>query len=76
MIMPFLYGPEVLRSKMGVPEEDVDHQESYRRRIKALKVLLTEMAAGFGFGPMVRDTEEDVEDVSVMDRVKDILLKG
>lgn len=77
MIMPFLYGPEVLRSKMGVSEEAVDHQEFYRRRLRAVKVLLTEMAAGFGFAPMVKDTEgEDVEDVSVMEKVKDILLKG
>lgn len=73
MIMPFLYGPEVLRAKMGIPEEEVEHKEFYKRRIKALKILLTEMAAGFGFGPNVRNDGEEVEDVSVMDKVREIL---
>lgn len=77
MTMPFLYGPEVLRAKMGISIQEVAHEEFYTRRIKALKVLLTELAAGFGFGPMVRDAGgEEVEDVSVMDRVREVLLAG
>ncbi len=77
MIMPFLYGPEVLRAKMGIDPEGVGHGDFYSRRMEALKVLLAEMAAGFGFGPLVRgDGGEEVEDVSVMERVRGILLTG
>lgn len=75
IIMPFLYGPEVLRTKMGITVEDVGHEEFYRRRMKALKILLTEMAAGFGFGPLVKD-EGEREDFGVMERVKGILVTG
>jgi hypothetical protein len=74
MIMPFLYGPEVLRAKIGIPEESVSHEEFYNRRMKALKVLLTELAAGFGFGPGVKDAGEEAEDMGIMDRVRGILL--
>ncbi|MHB8158503.1 MAG: YkgJ family cysteine cluster protein [Desulfocucumaceae bacterium] len=76
MMMPFLYGPEVLRAKMGIAVEEVGHSEFYNRRMKALKVLLTEMAAGFGFGPNVKGGDEEVEDFGVMDRVKGILVTG
>ena len=76
MIMPFLYGPEVLRAKMGIPVEDVGHEEFYVRRMKALKVLLAEMAAGFGFGPLMKDDGEEREDFNLMDRVKGILVTG
>ncbi|MCL6610181.1 MAG: YkgJ family cysteine cluster protein [Peptococcaceae bacterium] len=77
MIMPFLYGPEVLRAKLGIPEGEAGHEEFYERRIKALKVLLTELAAGFGFGPLAKVPDgEEVEDAGIMDRVGEILLKG
>ncbi|HBV98177.1 MAG: hypothetical protein JL50_00285 [Peptococcaceae bacterium BICA1-7] len=76
MIMPFLYGPEVLRAKMGIPVEEVGHEEFYLRRMRALKVFLTEMAAGFGFGPLVKDGDEEREDFNLMDRVKGILATG
>ncbi|MCL6479535.1 MAG: YkgJ family cysteine cluster protein [Peptococcaceae bacterium] len=77
MIMPFLYGPEVLREKMDIPPEEVSHEEFYRRRIKALRVLLTELAAGFGFGPLVKNRMgEEVEDASVMEKVRGILQTG
>jgi len=76
IMMPFLYGPEVLRSKMGLTMEAVGHEEFYLRRLKALKVFLTEMAAGFGFGPLVRDNGEEVEDKVVMDAVRKILLNS
>jgi Fe-S-cluster containining protein len=76
MILPFLYGPDLLRAKMGISEEEVGHEEFYARRMKALKVLLTEMAAGFGFGPLVKDGEEEREDFNLMDRVKGILATG
>ncbi|MFZ5644636.1 MAG: YkgJ family cysteine cluster protein [Bacillota bacterium] len=77
MIMPFLYGPDVLRTKMGISEEEVGHEEFYRRRMKALKVFLTEMAAGFGFGPLVQNNPDEVkEDFSVMEKVRGILKTG
>ncbi|MHB8917422.1 MAG: YkgJ family cysteine cluster protein [Desulfocucumaceae bacterium] len=76
MIMPFLYGPDVLRTKMGISSGEVSHEEFYIRRIKALKVLLTEMAAGFGFGPQLKEDGDEVEDMGIMDRVRGILLTG
>lgn len=76
MIMPFLYGPEVLRAKMGITPEEVGHEEFYARRMKALKVVLTELAAGFGFGPQVRDDGREVEDVGIMERISGMLRGG
>jgi Fe-S-cluster containining protein len=77
MIMPFLYGPDLLRAKMDISPEKVAHEEFYRRRIKALRVLLTELAAGFGFGPLAgRSSAEGAEDGSIMDRVRNVLLTG
>ncbi|MFZ5595982.1 MAG: YkgJ family cysteine cluster protein [Bacillota bacterium] len=77
MIMPFLYGPDLLREKMGISVEDVGHEEFHRRRIKAVKALLTDLAAGFGFGPLaVAAGGKELEDMGVMDRVKGILKSG
>lgn len=74
MIMPFLYGPEVLRAKLAIPDGGVGHEEFYSRRIKALKVLLEDLAAGFGFGPLAVNGAEEVEDAGIMERVREILL--
>ncbi|WP_066634620.1 YkgJ family cysteine cluster protein [Desulfolucanica intricata] len=78
MMSPFLYGPEILRAKLGISEEEVSHEEFYLRRIKALKVILTDMAAGFGFGPLAEQFKAEGTGAmfagSMMDRVKKILL--
>lgn len=77
MIMATLFSPDVLMSKLGIGVGDVGHEEFYRRRIKALRVILTDMAAGFGFGPeAARFLEGSTPELSVMDRMKDILLTG
>jgi len=75
MMNPFLYGPELLRAKLGISEEQVGYEEFYRRRMKALKVVLTDMAAGFGCGPLAEQAEDmRGQSGSMMDRVKKILL--
>ncbi|MCL6561069.1 MAG: YkgJ family cysteine cluster protein, partial [Firmicutes bacterium] len=77
MMMTILFSPEALRSKLGISVEDVDHEEFYRRRMKALKAVLAEMAAGFGFGPQAATfLEGGNPQMSVMDRMKNILAYG
>lgn len=77
MMMTILYSPDALRSKLGVSVADVGHEEFYRRRIKALKAVLTDLAAGFGFGPLAaKFLEGDTPEKSVMDRMKNILMNG
>lgn len=74
MIMPFLYGPEVLREKTGISPGEVSHEEFYYRRMRALRLLLAELAAGFGFGPGGGRWAEAVKDVTLMDKVSKLLL--
>lgn len=77
MMMPLLYGPDLLRSKLRISEQEVDHEEFYRRRIKALKVIMTELAAVFGYGPQANQTREgNVFGGSMIDRMKQVLLTG
>lgn len=77
MLMPLFYGPDILRKKLSISEEAVDHEEFYRRRIKAIKAVLTEIAAGFGYGPLAEKAKEgEVFGGSMMDRMKQILLTG
>lgn len=70
MMLPLLYGPDVLRGKLSISEEEVSHEEFYRRRMKALKVVLTDIAAGFGFGPKAGE----VFSGSLMERMKEVLV--
>ncbi|MDO7787735.1 YkgJ family cysteine cluster protein [Desulforamulus aquiferis] len=76
MLMPLLYGPDLLRNKLGLSEEYLSHEEFYRRRIKALKVILMDIAAGFGYGPVERAEEGMGLGGSIMDRIKELLVKG
>lgn len=50
VLMPLLFSPDILRAKFNISEQ-VDPEEFYRRRLEALKMVLEEMAGGFGFGP-------------------------
>ncbi|MDI6632517.1 MAG: YkgJ family cysteine cluster protein [Bacillota bacterium] len=52
LLMPLLYFPDILRAKLGISEAELDHELFYRRRLKAARTLLTEMAASFGYGPL------------------------
>ena len=77
MMMTILYSPDALRSRLGISTGEVGHEEFYRRRMKALKAVLTDLAAGFGFGPSaVRFLEGDIPETSIMDRMKKILVTG
>ncbi|MEW6063727.1 hypothetical protein P378_10255 [Desulforamulus profundi] len=77
IMMPLFYGPDLLRNKLGISEQEVDHEEFYRRRMKALKVILTELAAGFGHGPLVGQAKEgNIYGGSMMERMKQVLLTG
>ncbi|MFA7467535.1 MAG: YkgJ family cysteine cluster protein [Desulfotomaculaceae bacterium] len=75
MIIPFLYAPDILRKRMGAAVEDVNHEEFHRRRMEAVKFLLTDLAAGFGFGPRANQGV-DGNSGSFMDRVGKILAQG
>ncbi|ABO49972.1 protein of unknown function UPF0153 [Desulforamulus reducens MI-1] len=77
MLLPLLYGPDMLRHKLGISEEKVDHEEFYRRRMKALKVILTDMAAGFGHGPLAQRVKAgETFAGSIMERMKQVLVSG
>lgn len=78
MMYPFLFAPEILRSKLGLGEDQVSHEELYRRRLKALQALLTEVAAGFGLGPGAssNDNGTTTPGGSLMERVSRILRTG
>lgn len=80
MMEPLLYGPDMFRAKLGLTESAVSHEEFYRRRMKALQVLLTDLAAGFGFGPLAEAARagslEESFGGSLMERIKKILLTG
>lgn len=74
---PFLFGPEVLRTKLGITEEEIGHEEFYRRRLKALREVLTDLAAGFGFGPGEPGFADKKQGAaSVMEKVKNILISS
>ncbi|GAB6157227.1 hypothetical protein JCM39194_04270 [Desulfotomaculum varum] len=76
ILMPLLYGPDSLRSKLEITEQAVNHEEFYCRRMKALKAVLTELAAGFGYGPLAQTFVNSDNQGSMMERVKKILLTG
>ncbi len=72
LLIPLLFFPDLLRTKLGVGVESLDHESFYRRRLQAAKVVLTEMAASFGHGPMAGTTSTD-EDTPVLERVRQII---
>lgn len=77
MMMPVLFSPDALRAKLDMPVEEVGHEEFYRRRINALKLVLTDLAAGFGFGPRAASfLNGNIPDQSVMERMKKVLATG
>ncbi|MEW5762700.1 MAG: YkgJ family cysteine cluster protein [Bacillota bacterium] len=73
VLLPFLFAPDLLRLKLGVTGEAVGHEEFYRRRMHALHVLLTDLAAGAGYGPQPADAGSGT---TLMERVKEILVYG
>lgn len=75
MMAPLLFGPDMLRAKLGIDPGVVGHEEFYRRRMKALRVVLNDIAAGFGFGPGA-GSQADLQPVSMMERMKEILVRG
>lgn len=77
LIAPLLFGADMLRKKVGLTGEEVSHEEFYRRRLKALRALLTELAACFGFGHRAGASKgETVNTATMMEQVKNILIEG
>lgn len=72
VLLPFLFAPDLLRARLGLTEEAVSHEEFYRRRMRALHTLLTDLAAGAGYGPRTGAASE----TTLMDRVKEMLVCG
>jgi Fe-S-cluster containining protein len=73
ILMPLLFTPDLLRKKLGIGEEVMDHETFYRRRLKATRVILTEMAASFGFGPLAGQDSADQE-MSLATRLRQLIL--
>lgn len=80
MIIPFLYAPEILRARLNIPDSAVDHEEFYRRRLLAVKVVLTDLAAVLGYGPRAGQVSEAEPGTAfggnLMDRVRPVLRTG
>ncbi|MBE0465887.1 MAG: YkgJ family cysteine cluster protein [Candidatus Desulforudis sp.] len=79
MIAPFLYAPEIIRARVNIPEREVNHEEFYRRRMQALRILLTEVAAGLGYGPGAAAQGGEsgiVTGRSLMERIRPVLMTG
>lgn len=78
IIMPLIYGADALRSRLGSSVEGVSHEELYRRRMKALKLVLTDLAAFFLHSPSDQQVEDvdtaPMVSVNIFDRIKKILL--
>lgn len=47
--MLFLFEPDLIREEFEISENDVGHVEFYRRRMQALRLLLTDQAARQGY---------------------------
>ncbi|HIE13599.1 MAG TPA: YkgJ family cysteine cluster protein [Desulfotomaculum sp.] len=75
MLMPLLFMPDLLRKKLAIGEEGMDHETFYRRRLKAVRAVLTEMAATFGCGPLAGTTPGNTE-VPLTDRIRQVILEG
>ncbi|WP_347490313.1 YkgJ family cysteine cluster protein [Desulfoscipio sp. XC116] len=75
MLMPFLFAPDLLRVKLGISEKQIDHREFHRRRMEAVKLILTDVALGCGCGPQT-DVGAAAFAGSLMDRVKKVMTAG
>lgn len=73
MMIPFLFAPDMLRDKLKINTKDVNHEEFYKRRIKALKAVLTATAGKIGYGPRANKAD-NTENMGIMEIARDILL--
>ncbi|MCF8012179.1 MAG: YkgJ family cysteine cluster protein [Clostridiales bacterium] len=71
-MMPFIFTPDILRRKMDIPVSKVEHITFYKRRIKALRKILTSLAAKAGYSP--NTGEVITENQNITDLAYDILL--
>lgn len=74
ILLPLLFTPDVLRKKLALKEEDIDPETFYRRRLKATRIFLTEMAASFGFGPLAGKTTA-VSNMSLAEYLRQLILE-
>ncbi|MEW6181872.1 MAG: YkgJ family cysteine cluster protein [Bacillota bacterium] len=72
LLMPLIFIPDTLRTKLNINEEAVDHETFYHRRLNAARMVLTEMAASFGFGPLAGTTIN--ENTSIAERIRQMIL--
>lgn len=75
MIIPFLFAPDILRNRLGISVDEIGHEEFHWRRMKAVKLILNDMAASFGYGPET-DIGGNTFAGSMMDRMKKVLISG
>lgn len=73
MLIPFLFAPDILRLKLGITPEQVGHEEFYKRRMRALRLVLNNMAGEMGIGPAKNKRHGNK---SIMEIVKETLLTG
>lgn len=73
MLYPLLYGAGTLRDRLGLAVDDVSHEEFYRRRMRAIRAILTEMAGALGHGPHAGEVPASGRQ-TIMERVRGMLL--
>lgn len=73
VLLPFLFAPDLLRTRLSITLEAAGHEEFYRRRVQALYTLLTDMAAELGHAPRTADNKPGT---TLMERVQEILAYG
>ncbi|WP_018086767.1 YkgJ family cysteine cluster protein [Desulfurispora thermophila] len=71
-IFPIIFLPEVLRQKFGLTSEQITPQEFYKRRMQALKQILTDMASSWQMNANNPD-KQVLSQMSLMQRLGQLL---
>lgn len=69
---PIIFLPEVLRQKFGLTGEKPDHQEFYIRRMRALRLLLSDLSASLQH-PEGHPEQQALSQTSLMERLRQLL---
>jgi len=74
MLYPLLYGAGTLRERLGISVDSMDHETFYRRRMRALRAVLTDMAGTLGYGPRAGENTPS-KGLTMMEYLRGILLE-
>lgn len=67
LLMLFLFEPDLIREEFGITEAEVGHADLYRRRMQALRLLLTDQAARNGCYLETGDGDGDAGEACALD---------